>query len=290
MTTADEHVYPHNTYVIDPEQGAEMVRLLDQDRLVTANMGGHFPVTFDPASAQHVLDIACGPGGWVQEVAFAYPNLHVVGIDISERMISYARVQAQVQHLDNAFFSVMDATRPLAFPDASFDFVNGRFLVGFMTQKSWPALLAECFRITRPGGIVCLTECDQIATTNSPAFERLQWLMAQAMTRTGHSFHPEGHHMGVTPLLRRFLVDAGFSNLQMRVHILDFSAGAEHHSVWYHNLVTAFKLLQPFAVQLGVTTNEEWDRLYEQLRYEMFKGTFCGLWYYLSVWGQKPQQ
>lgn len=61
-------------------------------------------------------------------MAFAYPDIEVVGIDISQQMIEYARAQARVQGLDNAYFHVMDATQPLDFPDSSFDLINGRTL------------------------------------------------------------------------------------------------------------------------------------------------------------------
>ncbi len=62
-----------NTYVIDAESGAEMSRLIEQERILTRAMGGSFPDDFQPAPGKAVLDLACGPGGWAQEVAFDYP-------------------------------------------------------------------------------------------------------------------------------------------------------------------------------------------------------------------------
>jgi len=41
---------------------------------------------------------------------------------------------------------------------------------------------------------------------------------------------------------------------------------------------------------MGVTTQEEVDRLYEQALTEMASADYCSLWYFLSVWGVKPQQ
>src|SRR6266536_5805881 len=90
-----------NTYFIDTESGAEMARLLDQDRLYTRGMGGLFAELSDLSGVNRVLDIACGPGGWIQEVAFAHPEIEAVGIDISETMIAYANAQVCVQKLDN---------------------------------------------------------------------------------------------------------------------------------------------------------------------------------------------
>src|SRR5579859_8069905 len=116
-----------NTYVIDPESAAEMVRLLQQDQLMTTGMGGIFP-EIELDGVQQVLDLACGPGGWALDVAYNYSDMEVVGVDISERMIAYATVQAQVQQRNNVSFRVMDILQPLDFPDASFDLVNARFI------------------------------------------------------------------------------------------------------------------------------------------------------------------
>src|SRR5260370_3585286 len=79
-----------STYVINAEDAAEMARLLDQDKLAMEVIGGIFPERTDLSNIYDVLDIGCGPGGWVHEVAHAYPEVAVTGIDISKRMIEYA--------------------------------------------------------------------------------------------------------------------------------------------------------------------------------------------------------
>src|SRR5215472_6378408 len=111
--------------------------------------------------------------------------MEVVGIDISQTMISYARTQAQVQRLDNAHFQVMDATKPLDFPDLSFDLVNAR-LIGFFPKAVWPSLLQECVRITLPGGIIRLTEIEMgvCGITDSTAVEQLNALVTRALHLT----------------------------------------------------------------------------------------------------------
>ena len=183
MSTQPER--SHNHYVFDVESGAEMARLLGQDYMTTQAMGGPLPDQFDLSSVQHVLDVACGPGGWVQQVAFAHRDIEVFGIDISRTMIEYARAQARVQFLDNAHFEIMDVTQTLTFPDASFDFVNARFMVGFLAREQWPQVIQELVRVTRSGGIIRLTDSDVSATgiTSSLALERLTALAAQAKTR-----------------------------------------------------------------------------------------------------------
>ena len=63
-----------DTYVIDPESGTEMARLINQDHLVTKYIGDLFPQDVDPSTLHQVLDLACGPGSWILDAAFAYPG------------------------------------------------------------------------------------------------------------------------------------------------------------------------------------------------------------------------
>ena len=55
----------NNTYILDPESPPEMARLIDLDRVVTKAMGGPLAGIPDLPSEAKVLDVACGPGGWV---------------------------------------------------------------------------------------------------------------------------------------------------------------------------------------------------------------------------------
>lgn len=277
-----------NTYIINIESGAETARLLDQDRLVTFFMQSLFPPAVDLSKIRRVLDIACGPGEWVRDVAFHYPEMEVVGVDVNRTMIEYARDMALVRKLNNATYRVMNVLDPLDFPDNSFDFVNARFMVGFMPPPAWPRLIKECMRITRPGGIIRMTECDDMGTSNSPAYNRLLGIGLTAMQKAGRTLFPEGRTIGITTMLGRFLRDAGCENIQSAAYAIDYSAGERAHAAVCLDIQMATKLSQPFLVKTGVTSNEEIDALYEQMVNEMETEAFLGLWTILSVWGEKP--
>ena len=189
MSERQEPSNKDNVYFNDPENVAEMARLLRQDRLITEGMGGLFPEGLDLSGMRRILDVACGPGGWALEIASKYPQIEVVGVDISRAMIGYAR--AQVQGLANASFRVMDIQQPLDFPDDSFDMVNARF-INFLPAAAWPRLMREFGRITRSGGVVCLTESEWWYYTNSPALESLNAMVIGALKRQGDSFTQSG--------------------------------------------------------------------------------------------------
>ena len=276
-----------NTYVIDAESAAEMTRLLHQDQLITSLLGELLPERPGFAPPRRVLDLACGPGGWAQAVAFANPDIEVVGIDISRTMIDYARAMAQMQGLRNLTFMVMDVLKPLDFPENSFDLVNARLIFGFMPPSAWSALLQDCMRITRPGGIIRLTECES-DITNSPSTQRLTGMVTHALQLAGRSFSPDGRHFGIIPMLGHFLREAGCQSIQKQAYALDWSAGMEAHESTRLNLEFLLKLLEPFLVKMQLTTEAEFDSLYQSALAEMQSSDFCAVTIFLSAWGSKP--
>jgi hypothetical protein len=63
MATPVDSSKSGNVYFNDPESGAEMARLLNQDYLVTKGMEGLFAErSNDFSGIQRILDVACGPG------------------------------------------------------------------------------------------------------------------------------------------------------------------------------------------------------------------------------------
>src|SRR2546429_2183807 len=198
--------YSGTYFVQDRQNEEELRRLVDQDRLVTASMGGVLPEQANPSAFGRVLDVACGPGGWVIEAAQTYPEMSLVGIDINQHMIEYARAQAAAHHVDDRVkFHVMDALRILEFPDASFDLVNLRFAISFVRTWDWPRLLSELLRVVRPGGVVRLTDEEIIHQSTSPASMQFCEMLLCALFRSQHLFAQEstGLTAHLVPLLSR---------------------------------------------------------------------------------------
>ena len=70
------------TYFIDSQSAAEMARLMDFDRYLTKAMGGPMEERTEYSNIHRILDIACGPGGWVLDLAFEHPEIDMFGIEI----------------------------------------------------------------------------------------------------------------------------------------------------------------------------------------------------------------
>ncbi len=277
-----------HTYIFDPDSAAEMARLINQDRFTTAAMGG--PLVGLPGLPEEaqVLDVACGPGGWVLDVAFEHPDWEVAGVDISQSMIEYANARARTQRLPNASFGVMDITQPFDFADASFDLINARFLMGVFKRDRWAPFLDECTRLLRPGGILRLTEGDDSGITSSPALESLNALGIQALWRAGYGFSPNGRTFGMSAGLLRIMVLAGYQDIQLQATPMNNSAGTDGWADLFHDHQIMLMQLKPLLIHLKLITEEEFDEQYQQAMAEMYRNDFTAVGHMLTLWGRRP--
>jgi demethylmenaquinone methyltransferase/2-methoxy-6-polyprenyl-1,4-benzoquinol methylase len=111
--------------------------------------------------AQHmprdVLDVACGTGGVLMQVGRHCPAAtRLVGVDFTIAMLHVGRRRLTNSHTPNRMhFCAGDAQR-LPYRDACFDMVTMMFGVRNFVA---PGIgLAECYRVLRPGGYLCLVE------------------------------------------------------------------------------------------------------------------------------------
>ncbi|HZR43042.1 MAG TPA: class I SAM-dependent methyltransferase [Ktedonobacteraceae bacterium] len=277
-----------NTYIFDPENAAEMARLIEQARLATKGMGG--PLTGLPklSAGAKVVDLCCGPGGWVLDVACERPDVEVVGVDISRIMIEYANACARSQKITNASFRVMNITQPFDFSDHSFDLVNARFLTGVLKRDAWKPFINECTRILRPGGILRLTEGNEFAITLSPAYEELTAMILQATWRMGYGFSSNGRTWAMSAALPYLLRQAGYQEIQIISYMTDCSAHTEYWAGYYHDIESMFLQVKPLLLAMGLVTEEAFEQLYRQTMIEVNSNDFSCVSHAASVWGYAP--
>lgn len=277
--------HPSTYWVQDRSNEEEFIRLRLQDQMLTADMGGVLPEQPDPAVFQHVLDVSCGTGGWLIEAAKTYPGMSMlVGVDVSSKMVEYARALAKAEQVtDRVQFRVMDALRMLEFPRDSFDLINQRFASSYLRTWDWPKLLQECKRMSRPGGVVRLTEFDMISESSSPAHKRLLELVREALYRSGHLFVPS--HNGVTGHLAGLLNQNGFRDIQTHAHILHYQAGTVQGALFCEDTRRLFRTIEPF-LRKWTRVPEDYHTIYQQMVYEMQQPDFAATFPLLTVWGK----
>ncbi len=276
--------YPNTYFVQDRSNNDEMARLHVQDSMLTSGMGGTLPEQTQRTRLQSILDVGCGTGGWLIEIAETFEGQGpLVGVDVSERVLAYARGQAEAHHVaDRVEFRLMDVLQRLDFPDNAFDLVNERLGGSYLRTWDWPHLLAEFRRITKPGGVVRLTEGEIIVESSSTALLQLNRLLVQALHQAGHFFEPVGH--SITGQLPRLLRQHGFQQVQVRPHTLECRAGTTLATSLFDDARHLFQTVRPF-LQKWIQLPEDYDAIYQRMLEEMQQDDFVAIWRLLTAWG-----
>jgi len=263
----------------------ELARLTIQDRTVTAAMGGVLAEQADPTVFHRVLDVGCGPGGWVIEAAQTYPEMSLVGIDISQQMIEYARTQAEAHHVDDRVkFRVMDALLILEFPVGFFDLVNLRFGISFLRTWDWPKMLSELLRVTHRGGVVRITETEASFGSSSPAMARFFEMFQNALFRSGHLFADES--TGLIDHLARLMSQHGCKQVQTKAYAVEYRAGTAEGEAFCENMKLVFQTVRPFIQKWGNAV-KDYEATYQQAILEISQPDFHATWNMLTAWGKR---
>lgn len=147
MTNA---VQPHNTKA-QSVWNAPAGRYDEISRSI-ADAIEHAVERLSPKSGERVLDLATGTGWASRVIAQRFSGANVVGADIAEQMLEYARALA-ARHRLGIDYRHADAEQ-LPFADGEFDALISTFGVMFATRPERAA--AEIARVVKPGGRIVL--------------------------------------------------------------------------------------------------------------------------------------
>lgn len=261
----------------------ELERLRKQGDVLTYEL----PPVARSLSVELVVDFASGAGEWALRMAKEYPHAkRIIGIDNFPEAIDYANAEAQAQRR-NVKFHVGDIFNPQPFEDNTFDLVNARFILSIMPadKEHWLAFVRECYRICKPGGMIQLTESDQSSIVDAPALHSISEMEMRLVHKLGKSF--AATEMAVTPLLKRFVKNAGFADVQYHPYVIDWSADSPAH-----NAVAEDALMFPLLMKQGLVrefgSEEKFNEVYAKMQEELNDPEFCALWHIVRVTGRKP--
>jgi 2-polyprenyl-3-methyl-5-hydroxy-6-metoxy-1,4-benzoquinol methylase len=117
-----------------------------------ACMIGFLEETYPDLKPKRIIDLGCSAGSATVPFAEAWPDAEVYGIDIGGGMLRYAHARAESLGFP-VHFEQMNTTKT-RYPDGYFDLVVSHNMFHEVTAKDLKGTLKECFRITRPGGVV----------------------------------------------------------------------------------------------------------------------------------------
>lgn len=130
-----------------------------------------------------VLDVACGTGRFLLQLAAAHPKLRLVGLDLSPYYLQHAReLLADVEHLS----LVADNAESMPFRDAHFDVVTSVHLFHELPHDARRNVYREMFRVLRPGGLLVIEDSAQLGDSDH---------LAVFLSRFSREFH-EPYHKG----------------------------------------------------------------------------------------------
>jgi ubiquinone/menaquinone biosynthesis C-methylase UbiE len=152
-------------YVIHSDEECERLEL--QARLAGIERHlRHVPLSPN----DRVLDVGCGSGSMARLIARSFPRAEVVGVDLRDGYLDFARARARDENIRNITFRHGDVFA-LPFPDATFDVVWSKYLLQWLKEPR--SALAELKRVTRPGGFVVSCDYAGFAVEHFPVDRQL---------------------------------------------------------------------------------------------------------------------
>jgi SAM-dependent methyltransferase len=206
---------PASTY--QASDGAAYERFIGRwSRRVADRLAAEIPVPDDGA----LLDVGCGTGSVVAALRARYPEREIVGVDVAEPYLAFARGRADCA---GATFVEGDA-QALAFPDGRFAAAYALIALNFMADPLQAA--REMARVVRPGGRIVAAAWD---FRGGLVYQRLLWDTAAgidpraAETRDRIFGSPLARPEGMPDLLRAAgLADVTRDWLTIRMDFADF--------------------------------------------------------------------
>jgi SAM-dependent methyltransferase len=185
-----------------PRHENEIDRLDVQHYALRAALPGNYIAPVQRPTT--ILDVGSGTGQWAYDLCTQFPDATVYGLDlvpgkVQERPVNYRYVKANV-------------LQGLPFADGSFDFVHQRLMVTALPLATWPDVVRDLLRVTRPGGWVELVEGGDGIEPRGPATKRLFELAAQLAA--AYELDWTG---SVSNVLDDYLREAGADAVEMRL-------------------------------------------------------------------------
>ncbi|CAG8436249.1 12548_t:CDS:2 [Funneliformis mosseae] len=225
---------------------------------------------FEPSGAK-VLDVQCGSGIWMSDLANEFPNSTFVGVDDdSDR----ARIEIQ---LPNAAFLHHNIKDGLPFPEDTFDFVHQRFFTS-VSEVDWRKyMLLDMIRVLKPGGLIELMEMSRLSNAGHVTIKMFEAYEKFNLSREVYQLDPHGFQQALksTGLIK---------SIESEYRITPLFGGRASQLVC-QNIFKRFETKKKEFCEFLNLSESELDENLEKMREEVIKhNTYCKTF---RVYGKK---
>jgi ubiquinone/menaquinone biosynthesis C-methylase UbiE len=242
----------------------------------THSLHGLLPSTINVHKLRQALDLNCRIGSWVIDLALSYPGTLATGLDNRPQFVAMARRNAAVGNLSRARFYEADLTKPLQFADSTFDLLHLSMSSVLFRPDEWPAFLAECMRVMKPGACINLLNVSA-GPSSSEAFQRIVVLIDQILYKHGYNFSTYSGTTSPGVYLCRMLRESGFVDVTYTIHPINFGGWNNASGRACCQLIlNDIKRARPIFLECQLTSAEEFDALIAQQEKDISDMYFCG--------------
>jgi ubiquinone/menaquinone biosynthesis C-methylase UbiE len=160
------------------------------------------------AQRLRLLDIACGTGRTLHQLARTHPQMRLHGVDLSPAYVRTAR--RRLADVDELTLAVENA-ESLPWADATFDVVTSVYLFHELPRNARRNVVREMLRVVRPGGLVVIEDSAQLS--DSPQ-------LAGALKNFPREFHEPFYGDYLEDDLAALLDEAGLHVASSEPHLV----------------------------------------------------------------------
>jgi ubiquinone/menaquinone biosynthesis C-methylase UbiE len=160
------------------------------------------------AAKMKLLDIGCGTGRTLHQIARTHPQMRLHGCDLSPNYIRLAR--KRLENVSELTLAVENGEH-LPWADNTFDVVTSTYMFHELPRNARRNVVREMFRVCRPGGL-CVIE-DSAQASESPE-------LAEVLLGFPQEFHEPFYADYLRDDLASILDETGFSATQTQSHLV----------------------------------------------------------------------
>ncbi|KAI7903928.1 S-adenosyl-L-methionine-dependent methyltransferase [Cokeromyces recurvatus] len=245
-------------------------------RQLKRNSGSSFSQWIQDVPPPRVLDLACGNGTWILEMATEFPDSQFYGVDLS------ATYPTTIKPI-NTHFSQYDIIQPngLPYPDNYFDYIHMRQVYICFSTDDWVTIMKEIKRLLKPGGYVEFRDMDPILINPGPITQNFFLDFPKTM---------QEHH-SVNILWARYMHDVlqhagSMTDIRRQVLPLQFNTKGPIGNMIHTSLRLSLDSYRHFFERHNRIVDTDYNTIIDTILEETVQ--YNSYFNYYCCWGRKP--